>query len=50
MEILRKGTVYLGSEKAKIQDLAALYGIRLLENAGLDVVYDGDYESEGKQV
>jgi 5-methyltetrahydropteroyltriglutamate--homocysteine methyltransferase len=41
-EILRKGTGFSGSEKVKIQDFAALYGIRLLENAGLDVVYDGE--------
>src|ERR687894_2203187 len=41
-EILRKGTGFFGSEKVKIQDFAALYGIRLLENAGLDVVYDGE--------
>src|SRR5215217_8582294 len=41
-EILRKGTGFSVSEKAKIQDFAALYGIRLLENAGLDVVYDGE--------
>ena len=26
----------------KIQDFAALYGIRILEHAGLDVVYDGE--------
>jgi hypothetical protein len=42
MEILRKGTGFLDSEKAKIQDFAALYSIRLLENVGLDVVYDGE--------
>ena len=41
-EILRKGSGFSESEKAKIQDYAALYGIRLLENAGLDVVYDGE--------
>jgi 5-methyltetrahydropteroyltriglutamate--homocysteine methyltransferase len=41
-EILRKGTGFSEAEKAKIQDYAALYAIRLLENAGLDVVYDGE--------
>jgi 5-methyltetrahydropteroyltriglutamate--homocysteine methyltransferase len=41
-EILRKGEGYTDEEKHKIQDHAALYGIRLLENAGLDVVYDGE--------
>ncbi len=41
-EILRKGTSFSEEEKAKIQDYAALYAIRLLENAGLDVVYDGE--------
>jgi 5-methyltetrahydropteroyltriglutamate--homocysteine methyltransferase len=41
-EILRKGTGFSEEEKAKIQDYAALYAIRLLENAGLDVVYDGE--------
>ena len=42
VEILRKGTGFGEDEKAKIQDYAALYAIRLLENAGLDVVYDGE--------
>src|SRR5919199_1816064 len=41
-EILRKGTGFSEEEKAKIQDYAALYAIRLLETAGLDVVYDGE--------
>src|ERR687893_839730 len=41
-EILRKGEGFTDEEKQKIQDYAALYGIRLLENAGLDVVYDGE--------
>jgi 5-methyltetrahydropteroyltriglutamate--homocysteine methyltransferase len=41
-EILKKGTDFTSDEKAKIQDYAALYGIRLLESAGLDVVYDGE--------
>ncbi|MDQ3965934.1 MAG: hypothetical protein M3246_05715, partial [Actinomycetota bacterium] len=41
-EILRKGTSFSEEEKAKIQAYAALYAIRLLENAGLDVVYDGE--------
>jgi 5-methyltetrahydropteroyltriglutamate--homocysteine methyltransferase len=40
--ILRKGGDFTGEEKQQIQDHAALYGIRLLENAGLDVVYDGE--------
>ena len=41
-EILRKGRDFTDEERAKIQDYAALYGIRLLENSGLDVVYDGE--------
>src|SRR5215212_4097081 len=41
-ETLRKGQGFTGEEKQKIQDYAALYGIRLLESAGLDVVYDGE--------
>lgn len=41
-EILEKDASFSASEKAKIQDYAALYGIRLLENSGLDVVYDGE--------
>ena len=41
-EILQKGQSFSDSEKAKIQDYAALYGIRLLESSGLDVVYDGE--------
>src|SRR5215218_1357843 len=41
-EILRKGRGFTDEEKQKIQDYAALYGIRLLESAGLDVVYDGE--------
>ena len=42
LEVLRKGTGFSEEEKAKIQDYSALYGIRLLESAGLDVVYDGE--------
>src|ERR687885_1086112 len=42
IDILIKGTGFSEAEKAKIQDYAALYAIRLLENAGLDVVYDGE--------
>src|SRR5918998_1523303 len=41
-EILRKGEGFTDGERQKIQDYAALYGIRLLERAGLDVVYDGE--------
>src|ERR687897_1932842 len=41
-EILRKGGRFTNEEKVKIQDFAALYGIRILEHAGLDVVYDGE--------
>jgi 5-methyltetrahydropteroyltriglutamate--homocysteine methyltransferase len=41
-EILRKGEGFTDGERQKIQDYAALYGIRLLEHAGLDVVYDGE--------
>src|SRR5215218_2718471 len=41
-EILRRGQGFTEEEKQKIQDYAALYGIRLLEGAGLDVVYDGE--------
>ena len=41
-EILRKGEGFTNEEKVKIQDFAALYGIRILEHAGLDVVYDGE--------
>jgi 5-methyltetrahydropteroyltriglutamate--homocysteine methyltransferase len=41
-EILSKGRGFTGEEKQKIQDFSALYGIRLLEDAGLDVVYDGE--------
>src|SRR5215218_10022164 len=40
--ILRKGEGFTDEERQKIQDYAALYGIRLLESAGLDVVYDGE--------
>src|ERR687885_1520506 len=40
--ILRKGEGFSDEEKQKVQDFAALYGIRLLESAGLDVVYDGE--------
>ncbi|CAN5903055.1 methionine synthase [soil metagenome] len=41
-EILRNDQSFSDSEKAKIQDYSALYGIRLLESSGLDVVYDGE--------
>src|SRR5215212_9715318 len=41
-EILRKGEGFTDEEKQKIQDFAAIYGIRILERAGLDVVYDGE--------
>src|SRR5829696_6515263 len=41
-EILRKGEGFTDGERQKIQDYAAIYGIRLLERAGLDVVYDGE--------
>jgi len=41
-ETLRKGRDFTGEERGRIQDYAALYGIRLLENSGLDVVYDGE--------
>ncbi len=40
--ILSKGSGFTDSEKAKIHDYAALYGLRLLEEAGLDAVYDGE--------
>lgn len=42
LELLQKGEGFNEEEKARIQDWAALYGIRLLERAGLDVVYDGE--------
>ncbi len=42
VEILEKGANFAEEEKAKIQDYASLYAIRLLEKAGLDVVYDGE--------
>ncbi|MBA2691142.1 MAG: hypothetical protein H0U65_01440 [Rubrobacter sp.] len=41
-EILRKGSGFSEVEKAKIHDYAALFGLRLLEESGLDVVYDGE--------
>jgi 5-methyltetrahydropteroyltriglutamate--homocysteine methyltransferase len=41
-DILIKGMGFTDEEKARIQDFSALYGLRLLENAGLDVVYDGE--------
>jgi 5-methyltetrahydropteroyltriglutamate--homocysteine methyltransferase len=41
-EMLRKGEGFTDKEKREIHDFAALYGIRLLERAGLDVVYDGE--------
>jgi len=40
--ILGKGEGFVDQEKATILDYAALYAIRLLEKAGLDVVYDGE--------
>src|SRR5215212_9597256 len=40
--ILIKGKGFTDEEKVKIQDFSALYGIRILERAGLDVVYDGE--------
>ncbi len=42
VDLLAKGTGFSGEERARIQDFAALYGLRLLEKAGLDVVYDGE--------
>ena len=41
-DILVKATGFTDEEKARIQDFSALYGLRLLENAGLDVIYDGE--------
>jgi 5-methyltetrahydropteroyltriglutamate--homocysteine methyltransferase len=41
-DILRKGEGFSDEERHKIQDYASLYGIRLLQEAGLDVVYDGE--------
>jgi 5-methyltetrahydropteroyltriglutamate--homocysteine methyltransferase len=41
-ELLSKGQDFTDEEKQRIRDYAALYGIRLLERAGLDVVYDGE--------
>jgi 5-methyltetrahydropteroyltriglutamate--homocysteine methyltransferase len=41
-EMLRKGEGLTDKEKREIHDFAALYGIRLLEHAGLDVIYDGE--------
>ena len=41
-DILIKGMGFTDEEKARIQNFSALYGLRLLENAGLDVVYDGE--------
>jgi len=40
--ILSKGTNFTEAERAEIQDHAALFGLRLLEESGLDVVYDGE--------
>jgi 5-methyltetrahydropteroyltriglutamate--homocysteine methyltransferase len=40
--ILRKGEGFTAEERQKVQDYAALYGLRLLESTGLDVVYDGE--------
>ena len=42
-EILRNESEgFTDTDRQKIQDFSALYGIRLLEHAGLDVVYDGE--------
>ena len=41
LEVLRAGQ-FGAAELAEIDDWAAVYGIRLLEKAGLDVVYDGE--------
>lgn len=41
-DILGRGENFSDENRAKIQDYAALYGIRLLERSGLDVVYDGE--------
>src|SRR3712207_1490505 len=41
-EMLRKGEGFTDKEKREMNDFAALYGIRLLERAGLDVVYDAE--------
>jgi 5-methyltetrahydropteroyltriglutamate--homocysteine methyltransferase len=41
LELLRSGQ-FGEAELAEIDDWAALYAIRLLERAGLDVVYDGE--------
>lgn len=41
-EILTKGEGFSEEEKARIRDFSALYAIRLLEHAGLDVIYDGE--------
>jgi 5-methyltetrahydropteroyltriglutamate--homocysteine methyltransferase len=42
-EILRPNSEgFTDSDRQKIHDFSALYGIRLLERAGLDVVYDGE--------
>lgn len=41
-EILEKGQGFSEGEETKIQDYAALYALRMLEQTGLDVVYDGE--------
>jgi 5-methyltetrahydropteroyltriglutamate--homocysteine methyltransferase len=41
VELLREGD-FGPEELAEIDDWSAIYGIRLLEKAGLDVVYDGE--------
>ena len=38
VDVLQRGGGFTAPEKARVQDYAALYGIRLLERAGLDVV------------
>lgn len=40
--ILSSGSGFTDEERRKIQDAAALMGIRLLEKSGLDVIYDGE--------
>src|SRR5215212_3121403 len=37
-----RGGRFTNEEKVKLEDFAALYGIRILEHAGLDVLYDGE--------
>lgn len=42
VETLRKGSGFTGREKEAIIDAGAVFGIRYLESAGLDIVYDGE--------